>query len=123
LGVGGVSTKYPEGTAPFLSQLERAKNGLEDAQIAFCGAVTAHAEARRTLELAEAHRLCEGVEGKNEAQRDARLRLELEAEHAALAEAEDALSEARCAYEVVRLEWDLARYQVRILSAPLLEAA
>jgi hypothetical protein len=103
--------------AALLSQLEQAKNGMEDAQIALCGAVTAHAEAKRALELAEADKLCEGVDGKNEAQRVARLRLELEAEYAALAEAEDALTDARCSLEVARLEWELARYKVRALEA------
>lgn len=102
-------------TAPLLSQLATAKNALKDAQIAYCGAVTAHAEAKRTLEVAEAVKLCKGVDGKNERERSAKLRLELSAEYTALAEAEDALTEARCAYEVARLEWDLARYQVRVL--------
>ena len=102
-------------TALLTTQLECAKNGLEDAQIALCGAVTAHAEAKRRLELAEAHKLCEGVEGRNERERVAKLRLELADQHTALAEAEDSLTEARCAYEVARLEWDLARYQVRML--------
>lgn len=111
-------------SAPLLSQLARAKNGLEDAHITLCGAVTAHAEAKRTLELAEAVKLCEGVDGKNEAQRDARVRLELSAEYTALYETEDALTETRCAYEVARLEWDLIRYQVRVLEPKVaLEAA
>lgn len=104
-------------SAPLLSQLARAKNGLEDAHITLCGALTAHAEAKRALELAEANKLCEGVDGKNEAQRTAKLRLELSTEYAALAEAEDALTEARCAHEVARLEWDLARYSVRALES------
>ena len=103
------------GTTALLSQLTAAKNGLEDAQIAYCGAVTAHAEAKRTLELSEAVKLCEGVEGKNERERSANLRLELNTETVALAEAEDALTEARCALEVARLEWELARYSVRVL--------
>lgn len=106
-------------TAPLLSQLLAAKNGLEDAQIAHCGAVTAHAEAKRVLELAEAIKQGEGVGGKNEAQRDAKLRLELSAEYTALAEAEDVLTEARCALEVARLEWELARYSVRALEVAL----
>lgn len=109
-------------TAPLLTQLAAAKNGLEDAHISLCGAVTAHAEAKRALELAEAVKLCEGVEGKNDRERTAKLRLELNAEYTALAEAEDALTETRCAYEVARLEWDLTRYQVRALD-PLREAA
>ena len=106
-----------------LSQLTAAKNGLEDAQITLCGAVTAHAEAKRALEVAEALKLCEGVEGKNERERSTKLRLELSAEYAALAEAEDASTEARCAYELARLEWDLARYQLRALELPLATAA
>ena len=104
-------------TAPLLSQLAQAKNGLEDAQITLCGAVTAHTEAKRTLEHAEAVAFCNGVEGKNEKERAAKLRLELSAEYTALAETEDALTEVRCAYEVARLEWDLCRYQVRMLGA------
>ena len=98
---------------PLLSQLAAAKNGLEDGQITLCCAVTAHAEAKRALELAEAVKLNGGSDGKNEAQRTAKLRLELNTEYAALAEAEDALAEARCAYEVARLDWELVRYQLR----------
>ena len=110
-------------SAPLLSQLTAAKNGLEDAQINLCGAVTAHAEAKRTLEHAEALKLCAGVDGKNERERTAKLRLELSAEYTALAEAEDALTEARCAFEGARLEWDLARYSVRVLEAEGFRAA
>lgn len=112
-----VTVGNPCGT-PLLSQLATAKNGLEDAQIALCGAVTAHAEAKRALELAEALKLCEGVEGKNEKERAAKLRLELAPEHTALYEAEDALTEARCGLEVARLEWELARYCIRALETP-----
>ena len=101
--------------APLLSQLTQAKNGLEDAQITLCGAVTAHAEAKRTLEQAEAVKLCEGVDGKNERERMAKLRLELSSEYATLAEAEDALTEARCAYEVARLEWELPKQHIKLL--------
>ena len=109
-------------TAPLIAQLKRGKNALEDAHIRLCGAVTAHAEAKRIIELAEAYKLSEGVDGKNEKERAAKLRLELAAEYTALYEADDALTEARCAYEVARLEWDLARYSVRVLE-PFREAA
>ena len=97
------------------AQLKAAKNGLEDAQITLCGAVTVHAEAKRALDLAEAHKLTEGVEGKNEKERAAKLRLEQEVEYTALCEAEDALSESRCAFELTRLEWELSRQQVKLL--------
>ena len=81
-------------SASLLSQLATAKNGLEDAHITLCGAVTAHAEAKRALELAEAFKLCRGVDGKNEAHRAAKLRLEPEAEYRALHKTEDALTGA-----------------------------
>jgi hypothetical protein len=106
-------------TAPLLSQLEHAKNGLEDAQIAHCGASAAYVEAKRTLELAEAPRTLAGIDGKNEKERAAKLRLELSSEYEALHEAEDALAEARCALDGARLEWDLARYSLRAFTTPL----
>lgn len=109
-------------SASLLARLQKAKNGLEDAHITLCGALTAHAEAKRALERAEAYKLCNGVDGRNEAQRTAKLRLDLGPEYAALHEAEDALAEARCTFEVARLEWDLARYSVRVLE-PYREAA
>jgi hypothetical protein len=109
--------------APLLSQLAAAKNGLEDAQIALCGAVTAHAEAKRALELAEAHKLCEGVDGRNEKERAAKLRLELGAEYSALHQAEDALSEARCAHELARLEWELVKLRLREFESEVLKQA
>ena len=101
-------------SAPLFPQFQVAKNALEDAHITLCGAVTTHAEAKRALERAEAVKLGRGVDGKNEAQRTAKLRLELEGEYAALHVSEDALAEARCAYEVARLEWDSMRYQIKM---------
>ena len=102
-------------SAPLLSQLRQAKNDLEDAQIAYCGASASYVEAKRTLELAEATRTLEGIDGKNEKERAAKLRFELAGEYEVLHEAEDALAEARCALEVAKLEWELARYSLRAL--------
>lgn len=106
-----------------LSQLQQAKNALEDAHIALCGAVTAHAEARRSLECAEASSLTQGVVGKNERERSAWLRLQLCHWYGALHVAEDDLTEARCAFECARLEWDLARYMLRVFEAEGLREA
>ena len=50
-------------------ELETAAHGLIDAKAHHLGAVTAHAEVKRALELATARLLVEGVDGKNEAQR------------------------------------------------------
>lgn len=109
--------------SPLLSQLERAKNTLEDALIAHCGAVVTYAEAKRTSELAAAQKLCAGLEGANKEQREARLRLELEEEHDAVASAEDVLTEAKTALEVARLEWELVRYRARLVEGAQLQLA
>ena len=102
--------------APSLSlELETAAHNVIDTKAHYLGAVVAHAEARRALELAQARMLCDGVDGKNTEQRQAVMRLELSPLHDALAHAEDALAEARCSLECAQLEWDLARYQVRAL--------
>ena len=110
--------------APSLSlELETAAHNLNDAKVHHLGAVVAHAETKRALELAQARMLCDGVEGKNTEQRQAVMRLELDELHTALAEAEDALADARCSLECSQLEWDLARYTVRALEATTLPNA
>ncbi|MDQ3397548.1 MAG: hypothetical protein M3511_07215 [Deinococcota bacterium] len=96
-------------------QLDTAALHLQNAQAEHAGAVVAQVEAKRALELARARLICQGVEGKNEAQREAVMRLELQTEHDALFQAEVALTEARCTLDRARLEWDLARYTVRAL--------
>ena len=48
---------------------------LGDARINLLGKVTAHNEVKRALNLAEAKLRQEGVEGKNDAERNASLRL------------------------------------------------
>ena len=110
--------------APSLSlELETAAHSLNDAKCSHLGAVVAHAEAKRALELAQARLLVDGVDGKNEAQRAAVMRLELDELYTALAKAEDALADARCSLECAQLEWDLARYTVRALEVGTLKAA
>lgn len=75
------------------------------------------------MELAKASALVARVDGRNEKERAAKLRLELAAEYEAVHEAEDALSEARCAYKASKLEWDLVRYQLKALKSQGLQAA
>ncbi|MDQ3398790.1 MAG: hypothetical protein M3511_13675, partial [Deinococcota bacterium] len=89
--------------------LEASALELQDAQASYAGAVVAHAEAKRALELARARLLCEGVDGKNAEAREAAMRLTLEHEHDALFQAEVALTEARCQLDCARIEWDTAR--------------
>ena len=110
--------------APSLThKLEAAAHSLNDAKVSHFGGVVAYAEAKRALELAQARLLLDGVTGSNKEQREAVMRLQLSEEHDALATAEDALSEARCALECAHLEWDLARYGVRALEVTSLDKA
>ena len=102
--------------APSLTHtLETAAHSLNDAKVSHLGTLAVYTEAKRALELAQARLLLDGVSGTNKEQREAVMRLQLNEEHDALAVAEDALAEARCALECAQLEWDLARYQVRAL--------
>ncbi len=94
-------------------KLETAALSLQDEQANYAGAVVEVAEAKRALEIARARRLTAGIDGRNEAQRDAMLRVELHGLYDEVHEAEQTLTEARCALERARLEWDLARYTVR----------
>lgn len=61
--------------------------------------------------------------GRHDSRPSSRLRLELAAEHSSLHEAEDALTEARCALDVARLEWELARYKAKAIELSLLGVA
>ena len=99
------------------ARLEHTALELEDARINLLGAVTTHYEAKRSLNLAEAKQRQAGVEGKNDAERNAHLRLTLSKEYEALEQAEDQLSEARCQLELAMLHWDLARHQARLVEA------
>jgi hypothetical protein len=100
-----------------LGRLEASALALQDAHADYAGAVVAHAEAKRALELARAHRLVQGIEGKNAEQRDAILRLDLMAEHDSVFAADTALTEARCTLDCARLDWELARLTVSSLEA------
>ena len=73
--------------------------------------------AKRHLETAKARHLCNGVEGKNQAERDARLECLLIGEKAAVEFLDDEQATAKLKLEQARLAWDLARYTVRALEA------
>ncbi len=103
-------------TAATLScRLEDAALDLNDACVKHTGAVVAVNEAKQTLEVERATRLCNGLDGKNAEVREATLRLELADLYTALQEAETALTEARCELDCARVLFDVARYSVRAL--------
>ena len=78
--------------------------------------------SKRVLESARAHHLCTGIEGKNQAERDAKLASLLVEEATAVEFLEDEQAEAKLRLEQARLVWDLARYKVRALEAVRVEA-
>ena len=98
-----------------LSRLNAAAHRLNDAQVAFLGTSLAVADAKKALEDARAALLCEGVEGKNAEQREARLRLELQDLLQDLHQRETELSIARCELECARLEWEVASHSIKAL--------
>ena len=73
--------------------------------------------AKRTLEVAKVTHLLAGVEGKNQAERDARLETLIVEELAAVEFLEDEQAVAKLRLEQAKLSWDLARYKVRVLEA------
>ena len=71
--------------------------------------------AKRTLETGKGTNLLAGIEGKNQAERDARLETLVFEELAAVEFLEDEQAKARLGLEQAKLSWDLARYKVRTL--------
>ncbi len=73
--------------------------------------------AKRTLETARGTHLLNGLEGKNQAERDARLESLIVEELAAVEFLEDEQAQAKLGLEQAKLSWDLARYKVRAFEA------
>lgn len=108
-------TPCPTSPADLLTGFREVRVRLTEAQCLYAHALQGCHHAKGTLERARAEAIVRGVEGKNEAMREAALRLELDAQHEAVAEREDELNEARFNLEAVRLEWDELRYSLRCL--------
>lgn len=73
------------------------------------------AEIKFELDAEEATLIAAGVEGKNEAERKANLRLKLAEKYAELHGAELGAAQARRDVEVARIQLDGLRYQLRLL--------
>ncbi len=97
--------------------LEAASLVLQDAHATYAGALARVSDAKKDLETTRARLIAEGVDGKNEAQREAKIRLELAAYYEQLHEAETDLVDARCSLDVARIEWDTVRYTIRAFEA------
>ena len=98
-----------------VAEVDRAYAGLSQAVAEAHVANEAAIVAKCALERARAEALLAGVDGKNEAQREAQLRSLLGPQFDALAEAECAAREARHAAELAQLEVDRVRLHVRLV--------
>lgn len=103
-----------------VTQLQRLALDFEDAQAKLMGAqyevsLTGEqvAGCKYQLDNARACAIAQGVDGKNEAQRDASLRLSLSELHDDLHRLELKLSTARLELSFAQLEWDTLHYRLR----------
>lgn len=103
-----------------ITQLQVLALDFEDAQAKLMGAqhevsVTSDkiAGCKYQLDNARACAIAEGLEGKNEAQREAALRLSLSELHDELHRLDLKLSTAKLELNFAQLEWDTLRYRLR----------
>ena len=94
-------------------QFEDAHASLLGAQHAYAETTEAVTEAKYALELAKAHRLDRGVDGKNTEQREAKLRLCLADEYEQVHELEREQARAKLELDGARLAWDCLRYRLK----------
>lgn len=102
---------------------------MEDSLAELLGAKAALAEAMRDaaaashrLAFAEAQALADGIEGKNEAARQAALKLKLQDEHEAVFTCEAELSRKKLSAEVAFLQHQALRYKLRAFEVLTREA-
>lgn len=113
-----MSTIIPDSLS--ITQLQAVALDFEDAQARLMGAhhefaITADklTVCRFQLDEARACGLSQGVEGKNEPQREAGLRLSLGELYAEIHRLELRLSNAKLELTFAQLEWDTLRYRLR----------
>ncbi|SEI65888.1 hypothetical protein SAMN04488058_101263 [Deinococcus reticulitermitis] len=73
------------------------------------------AEVRFELDTQEAERIAAGIEGKNESERKANLRLQLSEKYAELSGAEIGAAGARADLDIAKVRLDCLRFQLRLL--------
>lgn len=100
--------------SPTPDQFLIAYQGLADTKSEVAHAEQVATEARRELAQQEAYAITKGeIEGKNAEQRKANLALMLSGWYDDAQNAEDALQEAKLAYELAAIEVNSLRYQLR----------
>lgn len=96
----------------------RSRDALYQATQNYCTAAAEHRQAVRALKQVEAECLTNGVEGKNQAARDAALAMVTLAERERLDATEDALAEARMKRDLAQLDVNCIDAQLRFLATP-----
>ena len=84
---------------------------------AYRDAGNAHARVKMNLETSKAHALREGVEGKNDKEREANMGETLSAEYAEEHASSLEVNDARAALEVAQAELKCLSYKLRLLEA------
>ncbi|MGM8838485.1 hypothetical protein [Thermus sp. 93170] len=116
-------------TEELQARVEEALEALRDRARALIAAIAAHAEARLALEAAQddledarARAIREGLEGRNEAQRQAELLERTREQEEALRGARSVYRVAEANLEMARVAWAVEREALRALTALLGEA-
>jgi len=104
----------------FVDALAWRAADLAEAESEALDARLRHRAAKAALDLAQAQALTEGrVEGRNEAQRKAALTVMFQDELDELAQLQAEADRAALAAQEARLEYDVTRYQARMVEAAL----
>ncbi|UZX16817.1 hypothetical protein KQ693_12780 (plasmid) [Thermus sp. PS18] len=116
-------------TEELRARVEEALEALRDRARALIAAIAAHAEARLALEAAQddledarARAIREGLEGKNETQRQAELLERTREQEEALRGARSVYRVAEANLEMARVAWAVEKEALRALTALLGEA-
>ena len=100
----------------FSTRLQETKTALQGARAEFYECSKLAAQARASLETREATLIFEGeIQGKNETERKAALRVTLEVEYEALRQADEDQLDARASMEWHALEWEALNRELRVL--------
>jgi len=98
-------------------ELTKAAEAYKDSLERYHAVTSELTAAKRELENTRNALVCKGVEGKNKAERDAKLESLLIDTQVDVFELEDKQSRAKLTVEKAKLDWDLARYKVRACEA------
>lgn len=108
-------------SAPTPQRFTEASRTLQAARLVYRDFANALANAKFDLETKKAQHLAEGVEGKNQEQREAALRQVLGVEYEKVHKAETDLNDVRTDLDNAQTVWDCLRYQLRLAEVDVLE--